>query len=156
MWNSKWNAVANWRNQIFGFKDPTKTFRSGGIWKDVSLLLQMKGGFLQINMSILHSWIQIYCWEHIFCEKIASFMKHLLKLKRITSGHLFSDLLNRRLNISENKAFIENGEQSRHVFFFSYVLSLILMKKRKILLLGLHAIFCLGWNETKVSITTLK
>lgn len=42
MWNSKWNTVANWRNQTFVFKDAINTFSFGGIWKDIYLLPQMK------------------------------------------------------------------------------------------------------------------
>lgn len=132
----------------------TETFRFGGAWKNVSLLSQMKN-FCKLICESFIAELKIYYWKSIFCEKLATFMKHLLRLKRITSGYLFPDLLNWRLNISETKALVENGGLSRHVCFF-YVLSLILVEKRKILLLGLHALFCLGWNETKVSITILK
>lgn len=125
--------------------------KSFQIWRNMEGCFPLswnKDSFCKLICQSFIAEFKIYCWKNIFCEKLATFMRHLLRLRRITSGYLFPDLLNGRLNTSEIEALME----CRHIWFFSNVLSLILVEKGKILLLGLHAIFFLGWNETKVSI----
>lgn len=91
--------------------------KSFQIWRNMEGCFPLswnKDSFCKLICQSFIAEFKIYCWKNIFCEKLATFMRHLLRLRRITSGYLFPDLLNRRLNISEIKGLME----CRHICFF--------------------------------------